>query len=167
MRSIQEFSFLSPQKKHPHSSSFDHSTAIQKCSGWQGMKITMERSHSRSIPVIFSSFREGYSFKSGVGMTEWGQMRWLFRTKAKPLLLKRLSFHHHSFIPSEFHFKISSSHSFYGHLVIPNSFNPAVNFRIMPCWRYIDFLSKTAKRVLSLIRDSTRLIHSELIPSHF
>ena len=124
MRGVLEFSFLSLQKKHLHSSPFDQSTVIRECSGWQGMKFTMERSHLRFISVIFSSFWSDFSFKSGVGMTEWGQMRWLFRTKAKPLLLKSLSSHHHSVIPSEFPFKISSSDSFYDHFIIPNSFNP-------------------------------------------
>ena len=67
------------------------------------------------------------SFENDVGMTEWGQMKGVFLSKAKPLNLKTLSF---GYIPS-FHldilFLIGSFHSFEGHFVIPISFQFQIN----------------------------------------
>ena len=91
--------FFLPFQKQGHSSSFHHSFVIWE---WQGMITTMERYHSIVILVIFTSFWAIFSFINDDGMTEWGEMKGYFRTKAKPLILKFISFLHHSVIPSQY-----------------------------------------------------------------
>ena len=91
------------------------------------------------------------SFENDVGMTEWGRMKGVFLSKAKPLNLKTLSF---GYIPS-FHldilFLIGSFRSFEGHFAIPISFQFKVYFKIIPCRRYTAFArSEWKNRVLSL-----------------
>ena len=65
------------------------------------MKITMERYHSRAIPVISTSSQSVLSFKNGDGMTKWQWNEGYFWSKAKPWILNCASFHHYSIIPSQ------------------------------------------------------------------
>ena len=84
---------------------------------WNDMKwkITKEGYHSEGIPIIFtsySSFQPVSSFKNDDGMTEWGWNEGYFWSKAKPLILKSPSFHHHLVILSQNPMHHKSFHSF-------------------------------------------------------
>ena len=75
--------------------------SFQNAKKWHGMKITMDGYHSVVILLILTSFQSVSSFKNDDGMTEWGWNEGYFWFKAKPLVLKYTSFHHHSIIPCE------------------------------------------------------------------
>ena len=113
---------FSTPKKQLHSSPFDHSTVIWKCSVWKGMKITMERSHSRFISVIPNRFV----------IQEWGwndEMRLnvgIFLKKGKTLTFRM------SLIPSPFRHSIGTSFSSYFHPIHLMVILSLLNHSILP-----------------------------------
>ena len=85
-------------------------------------------------------------------MTEWGEMKGVFRTKAKPLILKTPLIRLHSVIPSNHHLLpgiipfILGSFRHFNLIPVPGQ------WKIIPCRRYTAFAGSERKnRVLSLI----------------
>ena len=95
----QKIQFFLPSKKLSHSSSFCHSCIIFYCVEWHGMEICNGESSFKPHSSHFCSIP---SNKNDDGMTEWGEMKTHFLTKAKPLILELLSFHNHPVIPCQF-----------------------------------------------------------------
>ena len=96
----------------PKSPSFLLISSFSITSEWPGMKISMERYHSQGIPFIFTPFLSLSSFQDAVGMTEWGWNEGYFWSKAKPLIQKSTSFHHHLVILIQNPMHHKSFHSF-------------------------------------------------------
>ena len=120
MTGTSEFIFFLLLRKPLHSTSFRHSISFISF-------LNDEESKLQWVDIIQQSFWSFPLHSNHFGMTEWGQMKGDFWTKAKPLILKSLEF---GFIPS-FHlnilFFIGSFHSFEGHFVIPISFQFQIN----------------------------------------
>ena len=100
-------------------------------------RMTRNENHNGEISLKshsshFHFFQSSFVIQEWWGMTEWCKMIWYSWTKAKPLILKFISFHHHSVIQSQYpihHIVIpsflahSSNISSFGcHSIIPSSF---------------------------------------------
>ena len=111
----------------------------------------MKRNENHNGEISFQWYSTQFdfisSFKNDDGMTEWGEMKGYFWTKAKPLILKLTSFHSHSVILMSFQFE--------------------VNFKFIPRRRYIACVQKTLIGCCLLRGDSTRLNFSKVISLSF
>ena len=95
-------------------------------------------------------------------MTEWGEMKGVFRTKAKPLILKTPLIRLHSVIPSNHHLLPGIIPFILGSFRHFNLIPVRGQLKKHPMPRYTAFAgSEWKNRVLSLIRDSTRFFHSD------
>ena len=96
-----------------------------------------------------------------------GEMRCIFGSKPNPLILKSVSFNHHSLTPAEIPTITSSFHPSECHFCHPMRFgfsDWSWNYRMsQECAR---MGSEWTNRVLSLYRDNTWFVHSEVIPIH-
>ena len=114
----------------------------------------------------FHFFQSSFVIQEWWGMTEWCEMIWYSWTKAKPLILEFISFHHHSVIQSQYpihHIVIpsflahSSNISSFGcHSIIPSSFR---HYIIIP-------ISFRHPIIISILFHHLNVIrHSSVIPS--
>ena len=158
MNRISGDAFLADLRNHPHSSPSRHSHLILDSEKWLEMKITMEGKPFLCHSYTSTTFLPQMSFKNDVGMTEWGEMRRYFLTKAKPFNNKYPSFHPHFIISTSF---ISlPSHS-------SSKCHSDSQIDLFPRYTACGGLLTRESGAVSYIRDITRFSHFKVIPSSF
>ena len=132
--------------------------------------MTRNENHNGEISFLCHSTHFDFISSSFVilewwRMTEWGQMKGVFRTKAKPLILKTPLIRLHSVIPSNHHLLPGIIPFILGSFRHFNLIPVRGQLKKHPMPRYTAFAgSEWKNRVLSLIRDSTRFFQSDPIP---
>ena len=158
MTYISGNAFLADLRNHPHSSPSRHSHLILDSEKWLEMKITMEWKPFHCHSFTSTTFLPEMSFKTDVGMTEWGEMRRYFLTKAKPFNKKYPSFHPHFIISTSFLSLPSHSSS---------KCHSDSQIHLFPRYTACGGLLTRESGAVSYIRDITRFSHFKVITSRF